>query len=300
MSLTAPDMKPWHLRAKIRRLNTDGSVLRETIFEEWWAAPKRYKVSYTEGDKTRIEYRTEQGRFFSGADVMQTFAPMLLFHPLPYPPWLKRVAYISKDGTVGLLKMQCLTEFPKDKDAVLPLTSSYCFGAGTPIVRFSLDSFGNKITWNRIVKFHGHYLAKEIVISTPSQEHFFNIDVDQVDPEPVVDEAEIAPPADAKPMPMDKLILPPGTFEATKLSGNNPTYSEAAKSIRAERTVVLQATINKDGVVTEIRAVSGSKVLQSGAIEGAKTWRFRPVTIEGEPIEAEVPITLNFKLGPRF
>ena len=68
MSLTAADMKPWHLRARVKQFAENGSVQRETVMEEWWLNPDHFKVTYTGSDFARTEYRSGESDQFTVSD----------------------------------------------------------------------------------------------------------------------------------------------------------------------------------------------------------------------------------------
>ena len=82
-----------------------------------------------------------------------------------------------------------------------------------------------------------------------------------------------------------------------KISGDNPYYPETAKSVRAAGTVVLSATISKEGTVENIKVVSGPLVLQPGAVNAVKTWRYEPYLLDGQPVEVETTVNCVFNLG---
>src|SRR5450432_490123 len=43
MSLTAAEVKPWHLRAKYQEFNLDGYSGPTGVLEAWWAGPEKFK-----------------------------------------------------------------------------------------------------------------------------------------------------------------------------------------------------------------------------------------------------------------
>jgi protein TonB len=78
-----------------------------------------------------------------------------------------------------------------------------------------------------------------------------------------------------------------------------PRYPEQALPTGADSPVVLQAWIGKDGAVRELKLVSGSLLLAHAAVEAVKQWRYRPYRRNGENVEIETLITVNFKRPPR-
>jgi len=76
-----------------------------------------------------------------------------------------------------------------------------------------------------------------------------------------------------------------------------PKYPPEAGRARIQGTVVLLAVIGKDGSVEDVRVKSGLSVLAQAAIEAVKQWRYRPYLLNGEPVEVDSQITINFTLS---
>jgi len=75
-----------------------------------------------------------------------------------------------------------------------------------------------------------------------------------------------------------------------------PIYPREAVTLRLEGSVVLQAVIDEDGKVREVKPISGDPVLVRAAIDAVSQWRYRPYLLDGRPIRRETQITLSFKL----
>ncbi len=65
----------------------------------------------------------------------------------------------------------------------------------------------------------------------------------------------------------------------------------------AEETVKVRATIGQQGLVTEIRPVSGPIFLLSSTISAVRLWRYKPTLLNGTPIETNQDVTITFKLA---
>jgi protein TonB len=76
-----------------------------------------------------------------------------------------------------------------------------------------------------------------------------------------------------------------------------PVYPRIGVAVRAEGTVILQATISKAGTIENLRVVSGPPILEQAAIDAVKTWRYRPYLLDGEPVEVETTVNVIFTLG---
>src|SRR5438270_2634738 len=76
-----------------------------------------------------------------------------------------------------------------------------------------------------------------------------------------------------------------------------PTYPPLARQARIQGAVVLQAEISKEGAIQNLSLISGHPMLAPAAIEAVKRWRYKPYILNGEPVEVETQITVNFTLS---
>jgi len=82
------------------------------------------------------------------------------------------------------------------------------------------------------------------------------------------------------------------------LAQPRPEYTEEARKNRTEGTVILSATIRRDGTVDNIKVVRGlGHGLDEAAIRTVGTrWRFRPATQDGAPVDYPATIEVRFAL----
>ena len=85
--------------------------------------------------------------------------------------------------------------------------------------------------------------------------------------------------------------------EANLIHDVAPQYPPEAGRARIEGAVVLMAVIGKDGSVKDVRVESGLPILAQAAIDAVRQWRYKPYMIEGEPVEVDSRITINFNLS---
>lgn len=88
-----------------------------------------------------------------------------------------------------------------------------------------------------------------------------------------------------------------GVSEGLLIHRVQPQYPALARQARISGTVVLQASIGKDGAIQNLRLVSGHPMLAPAAIEAVKQWKYRPYFLNGEPVEVDTQITVNFTLS---
>lgn len=77
-----------------------------------------------------------------------------------------------------------------------------------------------------------------------------------------------------------------------------PIYPLAAKKAAVQGTVEIEANISKDGVPTELRVISSpSDDLSESSLEAVRQWRYRPVLLNGNPIEVKTFVVVNYTLA---
>ncbi len=91
------------------------------------------------------------------------------------------------------------------------------------------------------------------------------------------------------------LKISQGVSQGLLIKRVTPKYPLAALAVHAEGAVQIEATINKDGNVTNSKVVSGDPVLARAALEAVRQWRYKPYYLDGAPVEIQTRITINFK-----
>ncbi|HLZ00144.1 MAG TPA: energy transducer TonB [Candidatus Angelobacter sp.] len=74
-----------------------------------------------------------------------------------------------------------------------------------------------------------------------------------------------------------------------------PVYPSMAKITGAQGEVKLHAIISRDGRIESLTVVNGSPLLAEAAIDAVRQWRYRPYVLNGQPVEVETWITVNFR-----
>jgi periplasmic protein TonB len=100
------------------------------------------------------------------------------------------------------------------------------------------------------------------------------------------------PEAPRKPLSMSSTVM-----EASLLNRIQPSYPTLAKEMRLSGPVVLSAIIAPDGTIQSLRVVSGSPILAAAAQDAVRQWRYKPTLLNGQPVEVETLITVNFVLN---
>ncbi|HEX3103008.1 MAG TPA: energy transducer TonB [Terriglobales bacterium] len=77
----------------------------------------------------------------------------------------------------------------------------------------------------------------------------------------------------------------------------DPIYPKEARKNKAQGSVVLEATIEKNGNVSALSIISGDLLLADAAVDAVRDWEFEPYTASGNPIQVRQRLTFNFNPG---
>ncbi|MGH9545898.1 MAG: energy transducer TonB [Terriglobales bacterium] len=110
----------------------------------------------------------------------------------------------------------------------------------------------------------------------------------------IINSTPIAVPRVATPQ---RVRVSQGVTQGLLIRKIQPTYPPLARQARIQGSVLLQAEISKDGSIQNLRLISGHPMLAPSAIEAVKQWKYRPYILNGEPVEVETQITVNFTLA---
>jgi protein TonB len=104
-------------------------------------------------------------------------------------------------------------------------------------------------------------------------------------------------------MPAPKIATPQrvrvssGVSQGLLVKRVQPPYPPLAKQARIQGVVLLQATISKNGDIENLTLISGHPMLAPAAIEAVKQWKYKPYLLNGEPVEVDTQVQVNFTLS---
>jgi len=104
------------------------------------------------------------------------------------------------------------------------------------------------------------------------------------------------PPASV-PKKIDKVFRTSTILQGMLIRKVEPKYPTLAMQARIQGPVVLAAVISKAGTIDNLRLISGHPMLVPAALDAVSQWRYRPYILNGDVIEVETQITVNFVLG---
>lgn len=99
------------------------------------------------------------------------------------------------------------------------------------------------------------------------------------------------------PKPVAKSPIVSRMMEGSLIYRVQPNYPALARSARVQGPVVLRAIISRAGTIENLQVLSGHPMLTAAAIDAVRQWRYRPYILNGEPVEVETQVTVNFILG---
>ena len=105
--------------------------------------------------------------------------------------------------------------------------------------------------------------------------------------------ADEPPPPEVKPTP-PRAPISGGVLNGKAINLPKPAYPPIARAAHASGTVVVQVLIDENGNVVSAHAVSGHPLLQAAAVGAAKSARFSPTKLSGQPVKVTGVIQYNF------
>jgi periplasmic protein TonB len=110
----------------------------------------------------------------------------------------------------------------------------------------------------------------------------------------IISSTPVAVPKVATPQ---RVRVSQGVTQGLLIRKIQPAYPPLARQARIQGSVLLQAVISKEGAIENLRLISGHPMLAPAALEAVKQWRYKPYILNGEPVEVETQITVNFTLS---
>ena len=127
-------------------------------------------------------------------------------------------------------------------------------------------------------------------IRTPEEEE---PELDLPDTDLVFDIPEGPPPSE----PAGPIIVAGDVVPPEKITAPQPQYTEMARKARIQGVVIVQAIIDKQGEVTNVKVLKGLPMgLDQAAVDAVKRWRFEPATLNGKPVSVYYNLTVNFRI----
>lgn len=98
----------------------------------------------------------------------------------------------------------------------------------------------------------------------------------------------------------EPLSLGPDMTPPERIAVVQPVYPEEARKNRAQGKVTLQAVIEVDGTIGDVRVEKGvpeAPALEEAAVEAVRQWRYKPALRNGTPVRIYFTINVDFVLN---
>lgn len=298
--LASPDMKPWHLKANYQTFDADGKAKDQGVFEEWWAGPEKWKISYADPDFHQVDYKNGEKTEILGDSGWPTLPREMvrtyLNDPLPKEIEIAKENYAANEQKLGKVTLKCIK--PKSAGHYsgpgdVP-DSMFCFDQVLPVIRLEDSSHRLFVLFNQTERINGHYLAQQIEVENGNLP-IVNMEVTSLQTLSGAEEAMFAPTSAAVPGPGPTVKA--GVIAGSKIGGVDPRYPIEARRNRVQGMVMLEATINKAGEIDNLQIISGPKELRESAFDAVKTWRYKPYLLNGQPVAVRTQVNVIYQLG---
>jgi periplasmic protein TonB len=88
-----------------------------------------------------------------------------------------------------------------------------------------------------------------------------------------------------------------GVSQGLLITPIRPVYPAIARAAHVEGTVVVEAVTSRGGTIESLHVLSGPVMLQNAAMDAIRAARYRPYQLNGEAVEVQTTITVNFRMG---
>ena len=75
-----------------------------------------------------------------------------------------------------------------------------------------------------------------------------------------------------------------------------PVYPPDAMAAGKEGMVILDVTIGKDGSVVGAKVLRQFPMFEAAGLDAVRQWKYTPSTLNGEPVEVLIVVTIHFRL----
>lgn len=100
----------------------------------------------------------------------------------------------------------------------------------------------------------------------------------------------------AQDIPPGRLTIAQEVAEGSLVRKVEPVYPQMAQIAHIQGDVVLRAYISKEGLIDDLRAVSGHPILIQSALDAVRQWKYKPYMLNGEPVAVQTTVTVQFRM----
>lgn len=93
-----------------------------------------------------------------------------------------------------------------------------------------------------------------------------------------------------------RLVVSQGVSQGMLQSQVDPVYPTIAVRARVQGQVTLRAVITAQGMIESLHVIEGHPMLVGAAMDAVKQWRYKPYMLDGQPVEVETTVFVNFHI----
>jgi hypothetical protein len=286
--LQSVDLHPWHIVISYEQFDGDGDKVNSGVFEELWAGPKKYKLSYKSDELNQADYATEQGLFRAGDQRWPKRVEMQvrgeIVDPFSYASTLQGFQASSVERTFGAHSLDCVVL--QRAPGAISTPTQYCFDHNRPALRYTRGFGWFQTTYNDIVSVQGRNIGREVEV-TGGGKPYLKLHVNTVESIADVHETDFTPPVEA-------VNLKGKRLSGVILKPMQQPFPQWPTSLRQQHfSVTVEVVVGRDGHVVSAHAVSGPSEAYKSAEDTARRWTFQPYIVLDEPAEVETKIILS-------
>ena len=294
------DPLPWHLKASYEVFDVEGKSRDKGTFEEWRVSAKQYKLAFHSAELSLEEYGTDHGIFRSGGQDWPASpageVQLKVVQPVPLQWGVKKTEFKDAERAFGSLKLPCTAVVPEGAKEVGEDATEYCFARTNGVLLYSSDNKkAFQTLYHHISAVHGQYVGTEIQELLGGRP-WLSIHVETIESLDPAHLPDLTVAAGALPVNRrwdGSAVLQ----EGAPIKRTVPAYPMAAKAQREEGAVIVIALVSTDGHVKRAEALAGPPLLLKPATDAVRQWVYSPFSVDGEPVETEVKVRLEFRLG---
>ena len=307
--LHGKQIKPWAVTGHYKFYGQDGKVSVEGTVEIVWAAPDRWRKTFTEDGISTTEWRMPDGAYVrmgkpDGLDYPREMLQDVIEDPLGASELPLQIPEFLDKEKILSVEMSCFrnakTGVPAGGIRQPEQNVLFCAEPGRPILRIAVHNY--TVFLNRIDLFDGRFVAREFVVRDDDG-LLLLMDTDTLALASDGQMRTLDPPPGLQPtgwisLPMDGPEYDPAAEKLHRVSTPAPRYPQSMKSRRVQGVVRLAVVIGVDGSVTVAQVLrSPDPALTQSAEDAVRQWKYDPYLLNGRPVEVHMQTEIRYQMG---
>ncbi len=302
-------IKPWIATGEYKLFGPDGKVSVSGHLEIVWAAPDRWRNTFTDAGVSSKEWRTPDGAYVDmgkpeGLAYPREMLPDVILDPVESSLSHNQLPKsLAKKKVLGV-ELSCFENW--DPGIGAPGKGSlmdhglFCAAPDRPILRIAEQDYA--IFVNNVGLFQGQFLGREVIVRGPGGT-LFELDMNRLALASAQQLQTLDPPKGLKPTGWVTLALDRNEYDAAaepihRLKAPEPFYPESMKNQRVQGSVRLAAVIGVDGSLTVEKVLySTDPAFTRSAEEAVSQWKYEPYLLHDKPVAVHIQIVMDYRLG---